>query len=501
MATKKGLQFALFLLPAFFILHSYNQLPGFIEFGQVIRVAVLFYVPLLICYIVMIRLGISTQKTSLILLFISFIVLFFGALQKFISHIPILNIISNFIVFTLVCIVIAIVFVRKILKYKRINTDISGPIGIIVSVLFVIEIGAYVGNMSLLKKTKNLIYPEKPLSNHYISDNKPDSSKPDIYFFVFDAYTNNATLKTIWNFDNSKITDWLIENGFHISKNTHSNYNFTGFSVSSTFNMNFIDPVIGNNAGVARNVLQANRSLSDNETFSILQKENYKIYFLAPFSNIIQDNGLGGFFDYLSAGQITRQTFPGCLHNSAFFTLIKNKLQGSESEEEYYRPLKNKYDNIVNTAEKIKATTDSSVNRRPSFVYGHFMVPHEPPMFDVHGKFISPEEEQTTTPYNSYVDQIKFANILIKELVSYIQSHNKRNTVIIIEGDHGFGFYRADSIPMFAFKNFNAIYFPEKNYGSLYDTMSPVNDFRILFDHYFGQHFLLLKDSSVIVSE
>jgi hypothetical protein len=501
MAVKKGLQIALFLLPAFFILHGYNQLPGFIEAHQVIIVAISFYLPILICYFTLIRLGISKEKTSLILLFISFFVLFFGALQKFMSHIPLLNILGNFLVFTFVCLVFIIVFVRKIINLKDINPAVYGPVNMIVIVLFIIEIGIFAGNISLIKKTKNLIYPDKPLSDHYISNSPPDSSKPDIYFFVFDAYTNNATLKTVWNFDNRLLTDWLSAGGFHIGQNTHSNYNFTAFSLSSTFNMNFIDPDKGSNAGIAKNVLQANRSLSDNETFTILQKENYNIHFLAPFSNTIHDSGLGGFFDYLKDGQITRQTFPGCLHNSGVLATIKKNLHIKVDEEEYYKPLKNKFENIRNTVEKIKNTADSSVNRKPNFVYGHIMVPHEPPMFDGRGKFITPEESLTATPYNTYIDQIKFANQLIHELVSYIQSHNKSNTVIIIEGDHGFGFYRADSIPTFAFKNFNAVYFPDKNYSQLYDNMSPVNTFRIIFNRYFGQQYPLLKDSSTIVRE
>jgi Sulfatase len=502
MAIKKGLQIALFLLPAFYILHNYNQLTGFIEFRQVIKVAIQFYVPLLVCYFAILRLGISSQKTSSILLFISFIVLFFGPLQKLISHIPLINFLGNFLVFTLLCIVIIIVFIRKVLTRKELSPSITGPIGIIVMVLFVTEIGAYISNISALKKTKNLIYPEKPLSNHYISNDKPDSAKPDIYFFVFDAYTNNATLKTVWNFDNSEITDWLVGNGFHISQNTHSNYNFTVFSVSSTFNMNFIDPDKGSDQTDVRNILQANKSLSDNETFSILQKENYKIHFLAPFSNIIEDNGLNNFFSFLSEGQITRQTFPGCLHSSELFLAVKNKLHFKSNEVEYYyRPFKDKYEDIRNAVEKIKHTTDSLVNRRPHFVYGHFMVPHRPWLFDSQEKFISPEELQTATDYNTYVNQVKFANKLIRELVGYIKNHNKPNTVIILEGDHGFQYYRTDSIPLFAFKNFNAVYFPDKNYDYLYDTMSPINLFRIIFDKYFGQHYALLKDTSTIVKE
>ena len=501
MATKKGLQIALFLLPAFFILHSYNQLSGFIGLRQIVQVAALFYTPLLIGYFAMIRFGISTQKTSLILLFISFIILFFGAIQKFIGHIPLLNIVGNFLALTVVFIAITILFIRKVLRYNKINPGISAPVGIIVIVLFTIEVGTFFTNISQIRRTKNLIYPEKPLSDHYISNHVPDSTKPDIYFFVFDAYTNNATLKTVWNFDNSQITDWLSGNGFYIGKNTHSNYDFTTFSISSTFNMNFISAEKGNNASVAKNILQSNNSLSDNETFSILTKENYEINFLAPFRNSVQENDLGHFFDYLLDGQIQGQTFPGRLRRSDFFINVRDKLYTNSHVDYYYKVFDDKYQNILKTVEKIKKTTDSTLNRKPHFVYGHILVPHAPALFDSHGKFINPEEALKATDFNTYIDQIKFANTLIKELVFHIQTHNKRNTIIVIEGDHGYSFYPIDSIPEFGFKNFNAVYFPDMNYDQLYDTISPVNDFRIIFNKYFGQHFSLLKDSSTHVSE
>jgi hypothetical protein len=501
MATKKGLQYALFLLPAFYILHNYNQILGFIDFQQIVSAAILFYIPLLISYFVMIHLHIPTQKTSLILLIISFFVLFFGTLQKFFSHTPILNIVSNFFVFTAVCFLIIILFVIKVLKSKEINPNISGPINIILIVLIGIEIGAFVINKVHINKTKNLIYPEKPLSDHYVSPGYPDSCKPDIYFFVFDAYTNNPTLKTVWNFDNSQITDWLAEKGFHIGNNTHSNYDFTTYSVSSTFNMNFIPSDKGNDASITKNILRSNKSLSDNETFSILSKENYKINFIAPFRNSIQENDLGYFFDYLVAGQIQGQTFPGCLRRSNFFITIRNKLYTNSHIDSYYKVFEDKYQNILKTVDKIKKTTDSTINRRPNFVYGHILVPHAPALFDAHGKFISPAEALTATYFNTYVDQIKFANTLIMDLIHYIQIHNKKNTIILIEGDHGYSFYSLDSIPQFGFKNFNAIYFPDKNYSQLYDTLSPVNEFRIIFNKYFRQNYPLLEDSSTHVTE
>jgi hypothetical protein len=40
----------------------------------------------------------------------------------------------------------------------------------------------------------------------------------------------------------------------------------------------------------------------------------------------------------------------------------------------------------------------------------------------------------------------------------------------------------------------NAIYMPRKNYDILYDSITPVNTFRVIFNSYFSQNYELLDD-------
>jgi hypothetical protein len=42
----------------------------------------------------------------------------------------------------------------------------------------------------------------------------------------------------------------------------------------------------------------------------------------------------------------------------------------------------------------------------------------------------------------------------------------------------------------------NAYYFPDRDYGHLYDSITPVNTFRIILSQYFGADFGLLKDEA-----
>ena len=510
LTLKKNALIALILLPAFFLLHNYNEIFGFIAVKQILIDVVIIYCFLVIVFYACLRLGLTFSKTALVLFLLTFFILFFGPVNTLFRTIRIFNFNSDYLVSPLY-LLLFILLIRKVIKTNNISSQIFFFLNIAVLCLFLTDVGAFVVNWSNVKETNNLIYANKTLSTNYIKQNIPDSLKPDIYFFVFDEYTNNKTLKKVWNFDNDSIANWLTANGFHLPANPSANYSYTVFSVSSTFNMNYIDPKKGGDGTVAKNVLQANESLSDNETFSILKKENYNIHFFAPFNNKIQQGNLGHFFDYIGQKQIQKQTLPGFLFDSKIWNLISGKLFKDNTSSDYDRSLKEKYQLIRTTVDEVKSTTDSSTNRKPNFVYGHIMVPHEPHLFNSEGKFLSYSEFSKATPFDTYTSQIKYANSLIKEIVSYIKQHNKRNTIIIIEGDHGFRSFvngtnwfarTPDSLKNNYFlPNFNAIYFPDSNYSKVYDHISPINTFRIVFDQFYNQNFPMLKDTGTCVKD
>src|SRR5579871_5107157 len=497
---KPSVILALILLPAFFLLHNYNELFKFISVKDVLFYAFLIYTLLAVAFIFLVRLKISAAKASLILFVITFFILFFTPVHDAYRVITFNSVLSHYwVLLPLLCLAL-LLLARKIIRTDNIPSKIFTLITFVTVGLFLTEVVTSFLKESQYKTTKNLIYPQKPLFDEYKSPHVADSSKPDIYFFVFDEYTNNSALKKIWGFDNSKITDWLTTNGFHIPPNTHTNYSFTVFSISSTFNMDYIDKKVGSDGTVTTSIMKANQSLSDNETMAILRKENYAIHFIAPFKNTIQENGLGHFFDYLVDGQIPRQTLPGSIGATITSDLRSNKLYYTKDSLDYVEEVQQKVAAIHSTIEQIKKTTDSNANRKPNFVYGHVLVPHVPHIFDSTRGFLTYAQSSKLSLFETYTSQVRYANKIIEELVSYIKANNKRNTIIIIEGDHGYRRF-PDSLSMYALPNFSAIYFPDQDYTRLYDSLSPVNTFRIIFDQYFHQSFPLLKDSSTIVKD
>jgi len=100
-----------------------------------------------------------------------------------------------------------------------------------------------------------------------------------------------------------------------------------------------------------------------------------------------------------------------------------------------------------------------------------------------------------------YRKQLTFINCKIMELVDSIIENSNRETVIILQSDHGPGSTLSWSNPEKVdfnerFSILNAYYLSGNKDIGLYDSITPVNTFRVIFNHYFDANFDLLKDFS-----
>jgi hypothetical protein len=99
-----------------------------------------------------------------------------------------------------------------------------------------------------------------------------------------------------------------------------------------------------------------------------------------------------------------------------------------------------------------------------------------------------------------YLEQLRFCNTWIDSLARASNQAFKRPRVVLIEGDHGYrdaddDLHTRDRELM----NLSTYYFSDKNYATLYDSISPVNSFRIVLNKYFQAGLPLLKDSTILL--
>jgi hypothetical protein len=79
--------------------------------------------------------------------------------------------------------------------------------------------------------------------------------------------------------------------------------------------------------------------------------------------------------------------------------------------------------------------------------------------------------------------------------------NSKEKPVIVLQADHGphskIFFERSPDMDYAeCLSILNADYLPDGGRGALYEGVSPVNTFRIIFNRYFGTKYKLLKDKN-----
>ena len=151
--------------------------------------------------------------------------------------------------------------------------------------------------------------------------------------------------------------------------------------------------------------------------------------------------------------------------------------------------------------EKISSQGEKFEN--PVFVYMHLRLPHPPHIFGPNGEFVigskALTEEGSFVDEGKYVDSIKFANKKTIQVVDDILKHNKKS-IIIIQSDHGidvkdWGLTDKESDNFERHRNLIAIYFPNEKYDLVYDGLTPVNLFRLVFNTVHGDNYPFVDDT------
>jgi len=142
----------------------------------------------------------------------------------------------------------------------------------------------------------------------------------------------------------------------------------------------------------------------------------------------------------------------------------------------------------------------------PKFILAHILCPHEPFVFGQNGESVQQGiNDSISKQKEQYINQLIFLNKKITEVVDIILSKSKVTPIIILQGDHG----TCTSFPNTnewsnptdinlkeRLSIFNAYLLPDGGNKLLYDSITPVNSFRLIFNYYFKTHYPLLNDQS-----
>ena len=315
------------------------------------------------------------------------------------------------------------------------------------------------------------------------------SAKPDIYYIILDEYTNFPNLKTFVNFDNSEFINFLSRKGFYVANESHSNYSTTFLSLSSSLNMQYINYFQETLGRDSKDRTLPNEMIKKNKVVNFLKSRGYKFY------NFMSGWGPTAYNEYadidINCGVFSELS---CLiiKTTMLLPFAPHLIGGTSS------------------AIAVDKLADVINIRGPKFVFAHIICPHDP--IDSFSDAIDPSET-VETKKKRYLERLILLNQRVESAVDNILSKSEIPPIIILQGDHGTNFTLGDPRnPQSGWNHpddrmirermgiLNAYYLPTSDKSFLYDSISPVNSFRFIFNIFLGGDFEILRDKSYFSS-
>lgn len=327
---------------------------------------------------------------------------------------------------------------------------------------------------------------------------------PDIYYIIFDRYAGERTLRDVYDYDNRDFLESLRQRDFFVVDRSRANYTKTAHSLAATLNLShltYLSEQIGPGSGDWKPVYGL---MLDSKVMRDVKARGYRYLHVGSWWEPTRRNRLAdeNYFAprLLPWFDVEFNEFEILLLHQSLPVRFSMALFGGDSGLRRHQ--------FERVGRKLDQLATLSRGDGPLFVFAHMLIPHDPFVFHADGRYKSPAEAGTMTRERNYVDQLIYTNRRIQELVDKLLAKSPP-PVIIIQADEG-PFPRrylgdlegfdwggaSDQELRTKFGILNAIYFPDGDYGELYQGMTPINTFPIVFNKYFGETYPMLPDTS-----
>ena len=328
---------------------------------------------------------------------------------------------------------------------------------------------------------------------------------PDIYYIILDSYPREDVLKEIHGFDNSEFINHLKSNGFFIAKHSAANYTQTSLSLASSLNMGYLQDILNvNKLDEETNQSILKDLIRDNKAIFVTKSLGYRFGFLSSQWGLTTSNQnadiklsaedkAGGIISGILTAPLLSNDFVYYLSRTMIIRHGIDRVFNLVAADLFLTKLE-----ILNNIPNIKY---------PKFIFVHFIPPHPPYIFDRDGNVSeSGFFTRSYTDKQAYLEQLMWVNKSIETTVDNLLSKSRVPPVIILQGDHGTEFTDVNNVMgwggvpedvLVREKTgiLNAYYLPDMcDKSNLYDSITPVNSFRMVLDSCFGTDFGLLED-------
>jgi len=339
--------------------------------------------------------------------------------------------------------------------------------------------------------------------------NKPGKC-PDIYYIILDGYARADVLRDVYQLDNSQFLGYLRAKGFYVAEKSRSYYSQTYLSLASSLNLTYLDDVVQQVGAASDNRGPLAEMIQNSHVRSFLEGQGYVFVAL---SSGYRATEMPNADLYLAAPRSLAE-FENALINTTpipiFGAKLVNVVLGINVFNRWqFDSHRHRLLYIFNQLAEVAKTNS------PKFVFAHILAPHPPFVFGEHGELVEPNRKFSFADgshfimkggdreeyLTNYAAQLTFVNHKIKQAIDNIISNSREAPIIILQADHGPGSMLNWEDPDNTGLNermsiLNACYLPNSGRKDLYDEITPVNTFRLIFNRYFGADYEILADKS-----
>jgi len=333
--------------------------------------------------------------------------------------------------------------------------------------------------------------------------------KPNVYFFILDAYGRSDELTKV-GIDNNYFLKDLINENFFVASRSTSNFMSSRYNLDGLYSMNY--PDLENDKHIERK----EKIQGDNLVINTFKSLGYKHIRMGPNQAKNQDcsgkedhclfklNEIDGSADGL--GSIYLKLFAMTPIYKIFNIINSNKFKRNVYEKSTIENAKNEWEKIWNEIEK------------PYFMEINVWQPHGPYIFDRECKknieiidyhLLGKGKVKLSKEIEGYEGEIHCVNKQMTNFIKLIKTVDP-DSIIVIISDHGHPFFLdlnvepekwTDKSIISRSANLWAAKFPEECNNNVYADISVVNTFRVIFSCIFGKSIPLLEDKIFVHSK
>ena len=358
-------------------------------------------------------------------------------------------------------------------------------LNIVASALIVLNLGTILFYSAQGVKGPSLVGTVQAADTSVATDNlSVVGAKPDIYYIILDEYAHPSTMAEFYDYDDTGFTDFLVDRGFFVASKSRVWNNVSVVCIASNLNLGYIPEPLE-----CKSVYE---KINKNKVMDFLKSNGYKSVYFGNWYDIGKYKVPADItYNFYSSGynevRLPTDDFSDVLLNTTMVRAYSDYMISSQYESFYRRGLIDTLDQL----QQVPTTVEG-----PKFVFAHILCPHQPFVCGPRGETVDYADYYNWKNKQLYLGQYIFISEQIQRVLDSLIAESEVPPIIIVQSDHGLRDKGAQGLGLGTEwqKILNAYYLPGDASEQLYDSISPVNSFRFIFNCYFGTDYALWKD-------